>query len=151
VLAVTCSAPPASWSAALDCADGVHAITSAKAKTLAPAADLAFRQTAGPALGALDERRVAARRRLADARRPAARAAAARTLAGAHRTAADDLAPLAAPGASTGVVDALRDAARGYDALAAAERGNDRDRFIAARAEVARSDAALVAALGRLR
>jgi hypothetical protein len=57
VLAVTCSAPPASWSAALDCADGVHAITSVKAQALAPAADLAFRQSADPILGALDDRR----------------------------------------------------------------------------------------------
>jgi len=151
VLALTCSAPPASWSVALDCADGVHAITSAKAQALAPTADLGFRQGAGPALATLDDRRVAGRRRLAHSRRPGARAAAATALATSHRTAADDLAPLAAPGASADVVAALRGAARGYDALAAAARRKHRQRFIAARAAVARSDAALAGALRRLR
>jgi hypothetical protein len=62
-----------------------------------------------------------------------------------------ELAPLAAPGESGSVVAALRDAARGYDALARTARRNDRQRFIAARAAVARSDAALAGALRRLR
>jgi hypothetical protein len=140
MLAVACSAPAAGWSAALDCADGVHAVSSADAKTLAPAPDLAFRLNAGPVLETLDEKRVAGRAKVAW-RRPSA----ARGLAAAHREAATALAAFG--GAE--VVAALRDAARSYDALASA--GRDRDRFLAARAVVARDDAALVAALRELR
>ena len=98
MLALTCSAPPASWSAALGCAEGVHAITSAKAKALDPTDDLAFRQAAGPALAALDRERVAGRRTLARAGKPAPRAAAATALAGVHRDAAAALAPFAVEG-----------------------------------------------------
>jgi hypothetical protein len=151
VLALACSAPPASWSAALGCTEGVHAITSAKAKALEPAADLGFRLAAGPALRAFDERRVIVRRRLATAAGPGARAAAASTLAETHRAVADELAPLAAPGATAGVVAALRDAAGAYDAFATAARRDDRQPFIAARAAVTRGDAALASALRRLR
>ena len=144
VLAVACTAPPASWSAALDCADGVHAVATERARALVPTADLGFRQASGPALRTLDAERVSGRARLDDARRAAATA-----LARAHREAATTLAPFAVPGASTAAVDALRQAAQGYDALAAA--GGNRARFVAARRQVARADAALAAALSRLR
>jgi hypothetical protein len=150
MLAVACVAPPSAWSGALGCADGVHAIATDD-RTLAPAPDLAFRQAAAPALETLDEARVAGRARLDGARRTAAA-----SLAGAHREAATALAPFAAPGASTDAVAALRDAARGYDALAAAPdrrsvTRRQRARFVAARQQVARADAALAAALAELR
>jgi hypothetical protein len=151
VFALACSAPPASWSAALDCADGVHAIASAKARALEPSADLGFRQASGPVLEALDDQRVAGRRRLAAADRPAARAAAARTLAGAHRTAAADLAPFAIGGEPAAVVAALRAAARSYGAFAIAARRNARPRFVAARRAIGRSERALAGALRRAR
>ena len=142
VLAVACSAPPASWNVALGCAEGVRAVSSADADALAPAADLAYRQASGPALRTLDRERVAGRRAIA--RRPAAAAA----LADAHRTAAADLEPFVTAGPPADAVAALRDAARGYATLAA---GPGRTRFIAARRAVARADAALAAALRRLR
>jgi len=142
VLALVCSAPATSWSSWLDCADGVHAAGGAKALT--PTADLAFRQAAGPVLDTLDDERVSGRARLT-ARRPAAAAALARS----HRDAAAALAPFAEAGAPAEAVRALRDAAGGYDALAAAARRRDRTGFVAARARVARSDAALAAALAR--
>lgn len=142
VLALACSAPAASWSASLDCANGVHAVAGGAA--LAPAGDLGFRLAAGPVLRALDAERVSGRARLS-ARRPAA----ATTLAADHRAAAAALDPFATAGVPAAAVSALRDAARGYEALAAAAR--DRSRFLAARARVSRSDAALAAALDRLR
>ncbi len=145
--AVACSAQPAGWDAAAGCTGGVYAISSQGARTLVPAPALAFRQQAGPALGALDGRRVALRARLADTRRPAAATA----LADVHRSTAATLAPFAAPGASEQVVAALRDAARGYDALASATRRDARRPFIRARAAVARADVALAAALRELR
>ena len=144
MLAVACSAPAASWNAALGCADGVHAVSSSDAKALTPSPDLALRLSAGPMLDTLDEKRVAGRAKVAW-RRPAA----ARSLAAAHREAATALAGFAATGAGAEVVGALRDAARSYDALAAA--GRDRGRFLAARAAVGRTDAALAAALRELR
>jgi hypothetical protein len=142
VLALACSAPTASWSAWLDCGNGVHTVAAGDAKTLVPTAELAFGQAAAPVLLTLDAERVAARARLS-ARRPAAATA----LARAHRVAAAALAPFATAGAVT----AMRGAARGYDALAAAARRRDRTRFVAARAQVSASDAALDAALARLR
>ena len=144
VLALACSAPEASWSASLDCANGVHAVAGGEA--LAPTSDLGFRLAAGPVLRALDSERVPGRARLS-ARRPAAAGA----LADAHRVAAAELDPFAVAGAPAAAVSALRDAARGYDALAAAARRRDRTHFVAARAQVSRSDAALAAALDRLR
>ena len=140
VLALACSAPAASWSASLDCANGVHAVAGGEA--LAPAGDLGFRLAAGPVLRALDAERVSGRARLST-RRPAIATA----LAEDHRAAAAALDPFAAAGDPAAAVSALRDAARGYDALAAA--GRDRTRFVAARAQVSRSDAALAAALDR--
>lgn len=150
-LALTCSAPPASWNAALGCVEGVRSISSTKAKALAPAADLAFRQAAGPVLGALDRRRVDERRRLSRLRRPAARAAAANRLAAAHRAAAAELARFAVAGETAALVGALRDTAGVYDRFAVAARRNKRQRFIAARSAVARQEAALAAALKRVR
>jgi hypothetical protein len=146
VVALACSAPTASWSAWLDCGNGVHTVAAGDAKTLVPTAELAFRQAAAPVLLTLDAERVAARARLS-ARRPAAATA----LARAHRVAAAALAPFATAGAPAGAVTAMRGAARGYDALAAAARHRDRTRFVAARAQVSASDAALDAALARLR
>jgi len=145
--AVACSAPPAGWDTAASCTDGVYAISSQAARTLAPAPALAFRLHAGPALAALEGRRVALRARLADTRRPAAATA----LADVHRRTADSLAVFAVAGASSQVVGALRDAARGYDALAVAERQDARRPFIRARVAVARADGALAAALRELR
>ena len=150
-LALACSAPTASWSAALDCADGVHAIDSAKARALEPTAQLGFRQASGPVLATLDERRVAARRRLATVKRPTARAATARALAAEHRTAAAALAPFAPAGEPAAVVTALRSTARSYTAFAVAARRNKRPRFVTARRAVTASEAALVAALRRAR
>ena len=144
LLALACSTPAQSWSASLDCANGVHAVAGAEA--LAPTPDLGFRQAAGPALSALDEERVGGRERLS-ARRPAVATA----LARAHREAAAALSPFATGGAPADAVGALREAARGYDALATAARRRDRSRFVAARAQVSSSDAALAAALTRLR
>jgi hypothetical protein len=144
VLALACSAPATTWSAWLDCAGGVH--TAGGADALTPSADLAFRQAAGPVLGTLDGERVSGRARLS-ARRPAVASA----LARAHRDAAAALAPFASTGAPVAAVGALREAARGYDALAAAARSRDRRSFVAARARVSRSDAALAAALADLR
>ena len=138
MLAVACAAPPASWNAALGCEAGVRAITSAGSEALAPAADLAFRQAAGPVLRTLDGERVAGRRALAT------RLSAAAALADAHRAAAAELEPFVVPGPPADVVAALRDAARGYDALAS---DPPRARFIAARRAIARADAALAAAL----
>jgi hypothetical protein len=97
-------------------------------------------------LRTLDAERVAGRARLS-ARRPAAATA----LATAHREAAAALGPFAVAGAPVAAVTAMRDAARGYDALAAAAHRRNRSRFVAARARVAGSDAALAAALARLR
>jgi hypothetical protein len=151
VLALACSRPTTSWSGWRDCENGVHAVSAGDAKTLAPSADLAFRQAAGPVLETLDEARVAGRARLRGARR-----AAAASLANEHREAATALAAFATAGAPAAAVGALRDAARGYDALAAAPdrrfvtRGQ-RVRFVAARQQVARADAALAAALAELR
>jgi hypothetical protein len=144
VLALACSAPAASWSASLDCANGVHAVAGGKA--LAPTGDLGFRLSAGPVMRALDAERVSGRARLS-ARRPAAATA----LADAHRAAAAELDPFAVAGAPLAAVSALREAARGYDALATAARRRARTRFVVARARVAQSDAALAAALDRLR
>ena len=146
-LAVVCSAPPAAWDAVAGCTGGVYAISSQAARTLAPSPALAFRLHAGPALQALDRRRVTLRARLAATRRPAAATA----LAGVHRRTASALAVFAAPGAGEWVVAALRAAARGYDALAVAARRDARQPFIRARAAVARADGALAAALRELR
>lgn len=138
MLAVACSAPSAAWSAAVDCADGVHAVSSEDVRTLAPAPDLALRLRAGPVLERLDARRVTGRANTAW-----------RPLAAAHRRAATSLAPFAAPGPGLELVNALRDGARAYDALAAA--GRKRPRVIAARGAVARAESALAGALRRLR
>ena len=146
VLALACSAPTSSWSAWLDCGDGVQALTASDAKALEPTTDLGFRQAAGPVLERLDAARVDGRARLT-ARRPAAATALARP----HREAAAALAPFATAGAAADTVTALRDAARGYDALATATRRRARARFVAARARVSASDAALSAALADLR
>ena len=129
MLAVACAAPPASWNAALGCEAGVRAITSAGSEALAPAADLAFRQAAGPVLRMLDGERVAGRRALAT------RLSAAAALADAHRAAAAELEPFVVPGPPADVVAALRDAARGYDALR--RRSAAAARFIAARRAIA--------------
>jgi hypothetical protein len=144
VLALACSAPATTWSAWLDCGNGVH--TAGGAESLTPSADLAFQQAAGPVLSTLDEQRVRGRARLS-ARRPAVAA----ELARAHRDAAAALAPVASAGAPAAAVAAMREAARGYDALAASARRRDRSRFIAARERVSSSDAALAAALADLR
>jgi hypothetical protein len=146
VLALACSTPAASWSAWLECGDGVLAAAVGDARALVPTAELGFRQAAGPILRRLDAERVAGRARLS-ARRPAAATA----LATAHREAATALAPFAVAGAPAAAVTAMRDAARGYDALAAAAHRRDRSRFVAARARVSESEAALAAALARLR
>jgi hypothetical protein len=146
VLALACSAPTSAWSAWLDCGDGVKALAAGEAKALEPAADLGFRQAAGPVLERLDAARVKGRVRLT-ARRPAVATA----LARAHREAATALAPYAAAGAPADAVAAMRDAARGYDALATAARRRARTRFIAARGRVSAGDAALSAALAELR
>ena len=151
MLALTCSAPPASWNAASGCTEGVRSVTSAKVRALAPSADLAFRQAAGPVLEALDRRRVSERRSLSRLEQPSARAAAAGRLAAAHRTAAADLTPFAAPGATTALVTALRDTGAAYEGFAAAARRNERQQFIAARGDVRRAEAALAAALDRAR
>ena len=150
MLAVACVAPPSAWSGALGCADGVHAVATDD-RALTPAPDLAFRQAAGPVLETLDEARVAGRARLDGARRTAAA-----SLVRAHSEAATALAPFAISGAPADAVSALRDAARGYDALAAAPDSRfvtrrERARFLAARRQVARGDAALAAALTSLR
>lgn len=142
--ALVCTAPHASWIA---CGDDVHAIDTGTAEALTPTLDLAFRQVAGPVLEALDRRRVAGRARLAGARR----AKPARALAETHRAAARALAPFAAVGATADAVAALRGAARGYHALAAAGRRRDRARFMTARRAVQSADAALAAALSELR
>jgi hypothetical protein len=144
VLALACSTPATNWSASRNCANGVRAVAGAEA--LAPTPDLGFRLAAGPALRALDAARVSGRARLS-ARRPAVATA----LARAHREAAAALAPFATAGAPADAVGALREAARGYDALATAARRRDRTRFVAARARVSRSDAELATALDRLR
>jgi hypothetical protein len=146
VLALACSVPTASWSAWLDCGDGVHAVTAGEAKALAPTTDLGFRQAAGPVLERLDAERVKGRARLT-ARRPAAATA----LARAHREAATALAPYAVSGAAAEAVTAMREAARGYDALATAARRRARARFAAARGQVSASEAALSGALADLR
>jgi hypothetical protein len=143
VLAVECSASPETWSAALGCEAGVRAIASG-GDALVPAPDLAFRRRAPAVFRTLDAKRVAGRAALARGRRIAA----ARKLAGAHRAAAAALAPLAAPGATTETVAALRRAAAGYDAFA---RAAGRARFIAARKGVVRAEAGLAGALKRLR
>ena len=62
ILALACSAT--SWSAWVDCGDGVHAVATGEAKALAPTAELAFLQAAGPVLGTLDAERVSGRARL---------------------------------------------------------------------------------------
>jgi hypothetical protein len=144
VLALACSAPATTWSAWLDCGNGVQSASGAEALT--PTPDLAFRQAAAPVLQTLDGERVSERARLS-ARRPAAAVA----LARAHREAASALAPFTVAGAPAAAVSAMRDAARGYDALAASARSRDRSRFVAARARVSASDAALAAALADLR
>jgi hypothetical protein len=143
-LALACSAPSASWTS---CGHGVQAVDTGAAKALAPASDLAFRQAAGPVLERLDRQRVAGRERLSDARR----AAPATALARAHREAAAALEPFAAGGATADAVTALRRAAAGYAALAAAGRDRDRARFISARRAVRSADAQLAAALAALR
>jgi hypothetical protein len=150
VLAVACVAPPSAWSGALGCADGVHAIATGD-RALTPAPELAFRQAAGPALKTLDDARVAGRARL-DAAPNKASAALART----HREAATALAPFAVSGAPAAAVAALRDAARGYDALGSMPdrrfvTRRQRVRYVAVRGRIARADAALAAALAQLR
>ena len=100
VLAVECSASPATWSAAIGCEGGIRSIGSAGDNALAPAPDLAFRQRASAVFRALDGKRVAGRAALARGRRVAA----SRSLARAHREAAAALAPLAAPGVTTDAV-----------------------------------------------
>jgi hypothetical protein len=150
VLAVACVATPSAWSGALGCADGVHAIATGD-RALTPAPELAFRQAAGPALETIDEARVAGRARLEEARRTAAA-----SLARAHRDAATALAPFAISGAPADAVAALRDAARGYDALGSIPdrrfvTRRQRVRYVAVRQEIARADAALAAALAQLR
>ena len=71
VLAVACSAPTETWSAALGCEAGVRTIVSG-GDALVPAPDLAFRQRAPAVLAKLDGKRVAGRAALARGRRIAA-------------------------------------------------------------------------------
>ncbi len=144
VLAVECSASPATWSAAIGCEAGIRSIGGSGNKAVAPAPDLAFRQRASAVFRALDGRRVAGRAALARGHRFAASG----SLARAHRDAAAALAPFAAPGVTADAVAALRRTAGSYDALARAAR---RARFIAARKGVARAEAGLAGALKRLR
>lgn len=150
VLAITCSAPPETWSVALGCAGGVQAVSPRTGGILEPAPDLAFRRAAPAVLRTLGARRAGARAALARSRRPAGRAAAARRLARVHRNAAAALAPLAARGASADAVAALRRGAAGYDNLAVAARGRDPARQAAAGAAIARAERALTGALRRL-
>ena len=144
VLAVECSASPATWNAALGCEAGISALGSAGDNALRPAPDLAFRQRAATVIRTLDGRRVAGRAALARGQR---RAAAGR-LARAHSAAATALAPFAVPGATTDTVAALRRVAAAYDALGSAA---GRTRFVAARTAVIRAEADLAATLKRLR
>ena len=144
VLAVACSAPTETWSAALGCEAGIRSIGPAGGDPLTPAPDLAFRRLAPGAIRKLDGKRVAGRAALARGPRPAV----ARNLAAAHRDAAAALAPLAATKSTTAAVAALRRTAGGYDQLA---RAAGRDRYLAARQAVNRAEAGLAGALKRLR
>jgi hypothetical protein len=96
------------------------------------------------AVGELAARRVALRRRLADARRPAGQAAAARGLARAYRRGRGALpaAPAVAP-----VRASLRHTEAAYRRLGAAARRQDRSAWRAARRETLRREARLERAL----
>ena len=144
VLAVSCSASPEIWSAALGCETGVDSIASSAGAALTPAPDLAFRQRIPAAVRTLDGKRVAGRAALARGRRVAA----SQSLARAHRATAAALAPFAAPGTTAETVAALHRVGAAYDALA---KASGRARYIRARAGVVRAEAALAGALKRLR
>jgi Protein kinase domain len=110
--------------------------------------EAAYTQRVTHAVERLRERRVAARRRLRAARRPAGQAAAARALAGAYRGARMAL-PQPPPGATGGSAldESLRDAERAYRKLATAARGRNSRGWRAARRDARRREAALQRAL----
>jgi hypothetical protein len=110
--------------------------------------EAAYTQRVTRAVERLRERRVAARRQLRAAPRPAGQAAAARALAGAYRDARKAL-PQAPAGATGGPAldESLRDAERAYRKLAASARGRNRRGWRAARRDARRREAALQRAL----
>jgi hypothetical protein len=151
-IALACVAPRSLWSVASDCAAGVRHVALDRARPLAPDADLALRLHLPPVVSALDRQRVKHRRALRRARSARGQARAAARLADAHRGAARRLAPAAAAvGASADTVAALERLAAAYRELAVSARRGHPHAFAGARRDVQRSEAALAAALVRLR
>jgi hypothetical protein len=124
--------------------------TPAVASKPAPTAEARAEQarTVSDAVERLATRRVALRRDLAAARRPAGQAAAASALAVAYRDARDTLDSAAAkvPGAAP-IETGLRRTERAYRRLAATARANDRAAWRKARRETGRREAQLERAL----
>jgi hypothetical protein len=151
-IALACVAPSSLWSVASDCAAGLRAVALEGARPLVPDADLALRLHLPAVIPMLDRRRVRHRHALRRAQSARAQARAAARLADAHRGAARRLAPAAAAdGASADAVAALERLAVAYRELAVSARQELPRAFAGARSDVRRGEAALAAALDRLR
>jgi hypothetical protein len=136
VLAVACNG----------CGEQVSAAAVPGATTLVPSASLALALRLPPVVDRLDRSRRTHRAALVRARPGRRQGGAARRLAADHTTAAAALRP-SAGAAGRPLLTTLAATATGYSALARAASNRWRNRFIAARQKIQRSEAALTKAL----
>jgi hypothetical protein len=151
VLAVACAASRPVFVAVAGCEQDVQGISLPGGRVFAPAPELAFRLRAGAALERLKRARDLGYQALRAARTRGAQAQALREVASAYAGAAGGLAPLASGnGTASGLVAAMRDAARAYRSAGAAAAANAVSRYGVGRARVRAAEARVAGALDRV-